>query len=357
MTPQHVTMTGSDSNVTLFSDKLSTVTHHWAQAKQNSSSQGSQTREFTRKIDPANGAWNMDTCASSHLNDSVTSLSDVFNTCIYSSVSVADGHTIPVGHTLGWHLEGIHVTWAHLGKKRTRLQLYTKVKEEKGTRTLETASQLLVTASEHQRDGVRKFETASELNRHNDAVEDSAKRRRNYSIPSHEGYRNTIELPDGNNVVPLLSDTIWIHLHLGGSYYPFPCSILSTGRTSKLRNDILMFHQHQGESLSESWTRFKDLLQNVPHHGIDLWLQIQIFYDHVSIHLKMEIDHAAGGKLRDKNAEESWEIIENLALGVLNEVTTPKKRLNNHEGWNDPRDFAKPVKAISLPQDTSRTLD
>nr|GEV12741.1 hypothetical protein [Tanacetum cinerariifolium] len=29
-----------------------------------------------------------------------------------------------------------------------------------------------------------------------------------YSRPSHEGYRNTIELPDGNNVVPLLSDTI-----------------------------------------------------------------------------------------------------------------------------------------------------
>ncbi|GJV07462.1 hypothetical protein Tco_1345118 [Tanacetum coccineum] len=29
-----------------------------------------------------------------------------------------------------------------------------------------------------------------------------------YSIPSHEGYRNTIKLPEGNNVVPLRSDTI-----------------------------------------------------------------------------------------------------------------------------------------------------
>ncbi|GKC42549.1 hypothetical protein Tco_1060271 [Tanacetum coccineum] len=29
-----------------------------------------------------------------------------------------------------------------------------------------------------------------------------------YSRPSHEGYRNTIELPDGNNVVPLRSNTI-----------------------------------------------------------------------------------------------------------------------------------------------------
>ncbi|GJT99920.1 hypothetical protein Tco_1110259 [Tanacetum coccineum] len=31
---------------------------------------------------------------------------------------------------------------------------------------------------------------------------------RDYSKPSHEGYRNTIELPIGNNVVPLRSDTI-----------------------------------------------------------------------------------------------------------------------------------------------------
>ncbi|GKD04385.1 hypothetical protein Tco_1179359, partial [Tanacetum coccineum] len=29
-----------------------------------------------------------------------------------------------------------------------------------------------------------------------------------YSKPSHEGYRNTIELPVGNNVVSLRSDTI-----------------------------------------------------------------------------------------------------------------------------------------------------
>ncbi|GJR39822.1 hypothetical protein Tco_1215506 [Tanacetum coccineum] len=29
-----------------------------------------------------------------------------------------------------------------------------------------------------------------------------------YPKPSHEGYKNTIELPAGNNVVPLLFDTI-----------------------------------------------------------------------------------------------------------------------------------------------------
>ncbi|GKA88742.1 hypothetical protein Tco_0810506, partial [Tanacetum coccineum] len=31
---------------------------------------------------------------------------------------------------------------------------------------------------------------------------------RDHSKPSHEGYRNIIELPAGNNMVPLRSDTI-----------------------------------------------------------------------------------------------------------------------------------------------------
>ncbi|GJR05482.1 MAK10-like protein [Tanacetum coccineum] len=64
-------------------------------------------------------------------------------------------------------------------------------------------------------------------------------------------------------------------------------------RTAKLRNDILMFQQHQGESLSEAWTRFKDLLQKVPHHGINLWLQVQIFYDHVNPTIRQTIYQSA----------------------------------------------------------------
>nr|GEV85713.1 hypothetical protein [Tanacetum cinerariifolium] len=161
-----------------------------------------------------------------------------------------------------------------------------------------------------------------------------------YSKPSHEGYRNTIELPVGNNVVPFRSDTIrertclhlfqfslrdqarnWLERLSAKSITTwedlttrFLSQFFPLRRTAKLRNDILMFQQHQGESLSEAWTRFKDLLQKVPHHGIDRWLQIQNFYDHVSFHLKYDIDRTAGDKLRDKNTDGSWEIFENLAL-------------------------------------------
>ncbi|GJQ97789.1 hypothetical protein Tco_0008928 [Tanacetum coccineum] len=42
-----------------------------------------------------------------------------------------------------------------------------------------------------------------------------------------------------------------------------PDSLLNSFHREELpnsENDILMFQQHQGESLSEAWTRFKDLL-------------------------------------------------------------------------------------------------
>ncbi|GKC52238.1 hypothetical protein Tco_1074983, partial [Tanacetum coccineum] len=76
--------------------------------------------------------------------------------------------------TLEWNLEEIHVTWAHLEKKQTRLQLYTKVNEEKGTQWLETALQFLATVSGRKSDIIKIFATALEHNRLNETLDDSA---------------------------------------------------------------------------------------------------------------------------------------------------------------------------------------
>ncbi|GJS52075.1 MAK10-like protein [Tanacetum coccineum] len=154
-----------------------------------------------------------------------------------------------------------------------------------------------------------------------------------YSKSRHEGYRNTIELSIGNNDFLKLMDSLdhdgenkermrlclfqfshcdqasnWLKRLPVGSITTwedlttcFLAQFFPSEKTTKLRNDILMFQQHQGESLSEAWTRFKDLLQKVSHH-------------------------------------------EDLAL-------------YENKSWNDPRDFAKPVKAISLPQDVPSRSD
>jgi hypothetical protein len=158
-----------------------------------------------------------------------------------------------------------------------------------------------------------------------------------YSRASHQGYQNTIEITQGANVSPLRSDTIRL-VQSGCAFHGlrsedpnqhlkdflkivdsidldvttrestrlrlfqfslrdqasqrlerlparsitswddlttrFLAQFFPPGRTTKLRNDILMFQQRHGETLYEAWTRFKDLLQKVPHHGIDLWLQV-----------------------------------------------------------------------------------
>ncbi|GJT03990.1 ribonuclease H-like domain-containing protein [Tanacetum coccineum] len=65
--------------------------------------------------DPATGAWNMDAGVSSHLNSSVTSLNDIFNTCMYSSISVDDGHSttrhsILPNPTKSLHLNNVLIT-------------------------------------------------------------------------------------------------------------------------------------------------------------------------------------------------------------------------------------------------------
>ncbi|GKD30904.1 hypothetical protein Tco_1241682, partial [Tanacetum coccineum] len=67
-------------------------------------------------------------------------------------------------------------------------------------------------------------------------------------------------------------------------------------------------------------------------------------FDHVNPVTRRTIDQSADGNLRDRNAKEFWALLEDLALYY-------------NKSWNDPRDFAKPVKAIAFPQDVPITSD
>ncbi|GJR35989.1 MAK10-like protein [Tanacetum coccineum] len=108
--------------------------------------------------------------------------------------------------------------------------------------------------------------------------------------PSPEGYRKTIELPDGNNVVPLQSDTIQL--------------------------------VQNGCSLHGLWSEDPN----------------QHLKDFLKLVDSLDLDVAN----RERMHLQSWELLEDLAL-------------YENESWNDPRDFAKPVKAISLPQNAPST--
>ncbi|GJV79664.1 hypothetical protein Tco_1515534 [Tanacetum coccineum] len=100
---------------------------------------------------------------------------------------------------------------------------------------------------------------------------------------------------------------------MGGSYYPLPYLIISIGKDRKTP-------QRYPDVPTTSWRIFI--------RSID----------------SRTIDQSIGGKLRDLNDEESCVLLEDLAP-------------YDNESWNDPRDFAKPVKAIALPQDVLSTSD
>ncbi|GKD65824.1 hypothetical protein Tco_1307932, partial [Tanacetum coccineum] len=140
-----------------------------------------------------------------------------------------------------------------------------------------------------------------------------------YSKPSHKGYMNTIELPVGNNVVPLRSDTI------------------------RLVQNGCSFHELWSEDLNQHLKDFLKLVDSLDLDGsITTWEDLTTrflaqFFPTTSWRISVRsmdsrtIDQSVGGKLRELNAEESWAVLEDLAL-------------YDNKSWNDPRDFTKSVK-------------
>ncbi|GJU13952.1 MAK10-like protein [Tanacetum coccineum] len=176
-----------------------------------------------------------------------------------------------------------------------------------------------------------------------------------YSKPSHEGYRNTIELPVGNNVVPLRSDTIRkecaciisIFLPNQASNYleRLPAGSITTwedlttrflaqfflpGRTAKLRNDILMFQQSHISILTsfvQDNACRRGKRHNIEHDGI---------LGNHSISSAL-YDHEAG--MKQKNSS-----IRQIAISHL-KARTPEKVLIREEAKFP---VAKNVNSISL---------
>ncbi|GJT47278.1 hypothetical protein Tco_0955993 [Tanacetum coccineum] len=148
-----------------------------------------------------------------------------------------------------------------------------------------------------------------------------------YSKPSHEVYRNTIELPAGNNVVPLRSYTIRL-VQNGCSFH----GLRSEDPNQHLKDFLKLVDSLDLDSENRERTRMH-LFQFSLRDQDSNWLE-RLPAGSISTCCK----------IRDLNAEESWALLEDLAL-------------YDNESWNDPRDFAKPVKAIALPKDVPSTSD
>ncbi|GJR52163.1 DNA-directed DNA polymerase [Tanacetum coccineum] len=76
------------------------------------------------------------------------------------------------------------------------------------------------------------------------------------------------------------------------------------GRTSSLRDLILQFKQGDDESIKSVWIRFQNLIKQVPHHGIQKWLLVQIFHDNISLDNRRKLDQFAQFRFNSLTKEE-----------------------------------------------------
>ncbi|GKA24101.1 MAK10-like protein [Tanacetum coccineum] len=174
-------------------------------------------------------------------------------------------------------------------------------------------------------------------------------------------YRNTIKLPKLNNVVPLQSDTIRL-VQNGCSFHGHR----SEDPNQHLKDFLKLVDSLDLDCENRERTRLRlfqfslrdqasNWIERLPVGSISTWEDLTtrflslFFPPGRTVKLRNDIlirtiDQSASGKLRDLNPKESCTILEDLTL-------------YDNESWNDPRDFAKTVKAIALPHDVLITSD
>jgi len=93
----------------------------------------------------------------------------------------------------------------------------------------------------------------------------------------------------------------------------FLAKFFSNSRTARLRNDISGFTQTNNETFCEAWERFKGYQTQCPHHGFSKASLLSTLYRGVLPKIRMLLDTASNGNFLNKDVEDGWELVENLA--------------------------------------------
>ncbi|KAG9450684.1 hypothetical protein H6P81_010649 [Aristolochia fimbriata] len=84
----------------------------------------------------------------------------------------------------------------------------------------------------------------------------------------------------------------------------------------ELAAEAVQLLKEHDEQLYEAWERFKELLRKCPNHGIPLWMQIETFYNGITVSTRNLIDAAAGGTMNKKTPNEVYELIEEMSSNI-----------------------------------------
>ncbi|KAG7552295.1 Retrotransposon gag domain [Arabidopsis thaliana x Arabidopsis arenosa] len=125
----------------------------------------------------------------------------------------------------------------------------------------------------------------------------------------------------------------------------FLTKFFSNSRTARLRNEISSFTQKQSESFCEAWERFKGYITQCPHHGFKKASLLSTLYRGALPKFRMVLDTASNGNFLNKDVEEGWELVENLAQSDGN-YNEDFDRSNRGIGDSDAK-HSKDIKALN----------
>ncbi|GKC08977.1 hypothetical protein Tco_1000587 [Tanacetum coccineum] len=122
--------------------------------------------------------------------------------------------------------------------------------------------------------------------------------------------------------------------------------------------------QHQDEPIYDAWTHFKNLIQRVPHHGLDLWSLAQFFYHHVDQYTQVDLDFAADGNLRELSEIENLKVHAKRLLGNENvwvemhrNITWDKVENPNPQNTPQvPPSFEEATPPVTYPEEVDETI-
>lgn len=75
--------------------------------------------------------------------------------------------------------------------------------------------------------------------------------------------------------------TTWTNLHNS-----FIEQFIRPSKIDKLKKKVVNFQQNDGESLNESWERYKGMLRNFPQQDLNIQQEVSIFYDGVNVTMR-----------------------------------------------------------------------
>ncbi|XP_070040923.1 uncharacterized protein [Nicotiana tomentosiformis] len=87
----------------------------------------------------------------------------------------------------------------------------------------------------------------------------------------------------------------------------------SLAKTGTFRREIHNFCHKDNETVFEAWERFKEIVRKCQHSGIELWMQLQDFWDGLTPASRRTLSNAAGGLLMKKTPEEIVTILDELS--------------------------------------------